>query len=386
MKSKKKILLNFISIEQHPFIGWTERIIQLTNQFDCTILCSRNVRKLIIQKNLIHNIKFHLFEETNDKDQFIQKESKMGFLWIALKRNLLALKYVKYALNFDATYSFTSVLDLIILNFITKMLNRDIKWITYLDNTVPFTDKGNKLIKFLAWVFFRLSLFMIRQSDLVFVISRDLFKFLSNSGFSTSKLSLTSNGIEYSSIHKAKPQDLYKSDFVYMGRINEAKGVFDLIKLLNLFKVEGNIYNLSIVGAGDKETESLLGKEIANRGLQSQVKIYGWVEGIKKYEIIKSSKIFISLSSSESFGVALLEGVSCGLPAVAYRLKTYLTVYKNNEVQFAKLNDLLMVKQLIEKILKDGSPANINGINLGEKYLWPNLAKSDCQRIQKCFD
>ncbi len=386
MKNKKRILINFVNSEQHPFAVWSERVKQLEKKFKCTILCSKSVQSIIIKRKLIPNVDFITIAELDPNDEKIKNKNRLGFMYIALKRNLIALKYLNKLHHFEASYSFSSVLDLIIINFILKLQRKDIKWITYLDNTVPFTDKGNKMVKLLAWIFFKLSLFMIIDCDLVFVISNDLFNFLAERGFPKSKLALTSNGIEYDSIQIAKPKKQFSSDLVYMGRINEAKGIFDLIRLISLFKSEGKNYKLSIVGAGDRNTESHLKKEINKLGLKSQIKIYGWIEGVKKYQIIKSSKIFISLSSNESFGVALLEGVSCGLPAVAYKLKSYLSIYKNNEVQFAQTNNLAEIKTLVENILSNKNFINTKGIELGKKYFLPTLAKQECRRVSDCLN
>ena len=64
------------------------------------------------------------------------------------------------------------------------------------------------------------------------------------------------------------------------------------------------------------------------------------MEGLEKFNILKSSKCFLFLSESESFGQSLLEAISCGIPAIAYDLQAYKEIYRNNEVFIVKKNDV----------------------------------------------
>jgi glycosyltransferase involved in cell wall biosynthesis len=96
--------------------------------------------------------------------------------------------------------------------------------------------------------------------------------------------------------------------------------------------------------------------------------------------------MFLSKSPSESFGIALLEAVSCGLPAFAYNLPAYQNIYKNNEVNFSKINDTNSVSKSILKTFQAKQFENKNGKKLLGKYTWEKIAKTEYDAFKKIYE
>ena len=105
-----------------------------------------------------------------------------------------------------------------------------------------------------------------------------------------------------------------KLRLLFVGRINEVKGIYDVLNCLYIYKQQlQNRVELHIGGAGDGDRFQ---KVVSDYGLSSIVIQYGWVDGKKKENLFCSSDIFIHPSHFESFGISILEAMSYGLPVI----------------------------------------------------------------------
>lgn len=105
-----------------------------------------------------------------------------------------------------------------------------------------------------------------------------------------------------------------KLRLVFMGRISEIKGIYDVLECLHKYKelLQDKI-ELHIGGVGD---EKRFQKMITNYNLSSMIVQHGWVNGEQKEKLFCSSDVFIHPSHFESSGIAILEALSYGLPVI----------------------------------------------------------------------
>ena len=198
------------------------------------------------------------------------------------------------------------------------------------------------------------------------------------------KVFLTGNGIEIEQIEQV-PNQKKQIDALFIGRINETKGIFDMLKVLSIIKQQFPKFTLAIMGDGDDATKNKFKKEIEKLNLQSNVKFLGYISGIKKFQIIKSSRCFwfLSVSPSESFGIALMEAVSSGLPAFTYNLPVFKKIYQHQEVTFSPIHRPDIVAKKVIKLFQSKKFSNKNGTKLLGKYSWENIALLENQAITK---
>lgn len=316
-----------------------------------------------------------------------QVKSKFKFTFYCLFRNFQSLFKIKKIKKYDVFYSPSSVLDLTILPFFTKIFYPKIIWTTIFDNIVPITDPGNKITRFVAWFFFQISLILIRRADLIFTISPELQQFLIKKHFNKNKIITTGNGIEIDLIKQSK-KTKYLYDALFIGRINETKGIFDMLEVLKQVKKTYPKFTLAIMGDGDEVTKNKFKKQIKLMDLERNVKFLGYISGIEKFNIIKNSRCFwfLSVSQSESFGIALMEAVSCGVPAFTYNLPVFKKIYKNQEVIFSPIYQTNIVAQKVIKLFKSKKFSNFNGKKLLGKYSWVNIVQIETNAITKLFN
>jgi glycosyltransferase involved in cell wall biosynthesis len=227
---------------------------------------------------------------------------------------------------------------------------------------------------------------LLHKADKIFVISKELKKYLIKKHFDPSKLIVTGNGIEINLIKKSKKEKKYNFDALFIGRINESKGIFDMLDVVIKIKQVYPKFKLAIMGNGNKKVKNKLNIKIKKLNLKNNIILLGTVTGLKKFSIIKSSKIFIFLSKNESFGIALLEAVSSGLPAFVYNLPTYKNIYKNNEINIFKKGDIDSISNAILNTFENKKFENKNGKKLLNKYNWEKIANIEYKSFISLVD
>lgn len=102
-----------------------------------------------------------------------------------------------------------------------------------------------------------------------------------------------------------------KKVIISMGREDDCKEFWHLIKCLSLIEKGAPMARLCIVGEGNFEEYKTLAKDL---GIADKV----WFAGLQKnpFPWLKKSTLYVGVSSMEGFPNALVEAMSCGLPAV----------------------------------------------------------------------
>ncbi len=108
-----------------------------------------------------------------------------------------------------------------------------------------------------------------------------------------------------------------KKSFVIraVGRFVYKKGFDTLISAFELIQRQRADVRLELGGSGP-EFEKLL-DQVAQYGLQQEVKFCGWIEDVQSF--VKGADLFVIPSRDEPFGIVALESMACGVPIVASR-------------------------------------------------------------------
>ncbi len=213
---------------------------------------------------------------------------------------------------------------------------RDIKIVTTLHGT-DITLVG------LEPSFLPLVKFSIEQSDGVTAVSRFL-KEKTNTNYDIQKdISVIPNFID-TEIYKPKEKCVHKEQFapkgekilVHTSNFRQVKRVTDTIRILEQVIKEVPA-KLLLVGDGPDRSEcERLCRQL---NLCDHVKFLGKQDGL--VEILDSSDVFLIPSQSESFGLAALEAMSCGLPVVSSSVGGLPELVKHNETGFiAEIGDI----------------------------------------------
>jgi glycosyltransferase involved in cell wall biosynthesis len=106
-----------------------------------------------------------------------------------------------------------------------------------------------------------------------------------------------------------------KFKFINIAYLEKKKNHINLIKAFyKEFKGDESV-NLSILGNGSEYKN--IKKEIELHGMEKQIKLHGFATRDKVLKELQSSNAFVLSSDHETFGVVLIEAMSCGLPVIA---------------------------------------------------------------------
>lgn len=118
----------------------------------------------------------------------------------------------------------------------------------------------------------------------------------------------------------AVPQNVYdctnldKITFLFLGKINQRKGVFDLLHALAMLpSVTRNKIRVILAGSGEIEKAKALAKDL---DIESLVEFPGWVNIKQRDDFLAQANVFVLPSYNEGLPMALLEAMSWGLPVV----------------------------------------------------------------------
>jgi glycosyltransferase involved in cell wall biosynthesis len=115
--------------------------------------------------------------------------------------------------------------------------------------------------------------------------------------------------------------DQRKYDVVFLGRLHEHKGAFDLPIFWQAVKREHPNAKLLVIGEGAHRprTQELF-KEA---GLADSVTFTGGINEMRKNQLLAQAKIGLSVSYEEGWGLSINEFLAAGLPVVAYDLPVF---------------------------------------------------------------
>lgn len=120
------------------------------------------------------------------------------------------------------------------------------------------------------------------------------------------------NPIYFSSIQYKNERD--ESKIVFLGRIEAAKGITDLILAVQHISLRHPNIRLVIAGSGDIATAK---KMAADLGMDSKIEFPGWVAGEVKRVLLSSATLFVLPSYAEGMPMAVLEAMSHGTAVIA---------------------------------------------------------------------
>ena len=195
----------------------------------------------------------------------------------------------------------------------------------------------------------KLSLFLIRSANTILVVNEEVRSDLIEMGIDPTKIYISGNGLDYNSIATIKPGNT-SYEACFCGSLRKNKGIYDLIKIWKL--VTGRYPNSRLVIVGDGPEYSSLLNNVKEMNLVKSIKLMGFISEGDKFQIMKSSKVFIFPSYEEGWGIAVAEAIACGLDVVLYDIGIYKAfdkhvnmVEKANTTKMAEIIIALMEKE-----------------------------------------
>jgi len=172
---------------------------------------------------------------------------------------------------------------------------------------------------------------------------------------------------------------------LFLGRLGERKGTYDLIKAISILKTKG-VYSNFIL-AGDGEVEQV--KKYADTlGVKNNTEFLGWIGKEKKIELLSKADILVLPSYNEGLPMAILEAMNYGLSIVSTYvggIPEVVTVPENGYLVHP--GEVESLANCLEKLIKDHSLRKKIGIEnikkVKEKYNLENEVSSLIKLIEE---
>lgn len=192
-------------------------------------------------------------------------------------------------------------------------------------------------------------------------------------GFNSRLIYTSKNGLELKNINSVKVEGK-KYDLVFCGRLNVTKGIYDLIKILQIVKRVIPNVRLAVIGSGPEKEN--FKQQIRNNQLDKNIFMLGFLSDKEKIRTIKESKFFVFPSHEEGWGIVIGESLACGVPVISYRIEELYDIWGKQCTWIDSLN------------IKKFSEAIIDNLNSRKKYFldnkfiksldWDQILKDEC--------
>jgi glycosyltransferase involved in cell wall biosynthesis len=110
---------------------------------------------------------------------------------------------------------------------------------------------------------------------------------------------------------------------LYVGRISEEKGVFELPSIYDRVKEEFPHMRLVIAGKGPDEDRL--------KSLLPDAKFMGWIDHSALPDLYSAADMLIMPSRFDTFGNVIVEAFACGCPVVSYNTKGPRDIIENEK-------------------------------------------------------
>ena len=140
-------------------------------------------------------------------------------------------------------------------------------------------------------------------------------------------------------------------------------------KLMKNFPALANRMRLLIVGPGSNKTKTEIQSLISELHIENCVKMVDWIPNSKVPDTLRKIDIFVAMSRSESFGVAVLEASACGVPVVVSNVGGLPEVVRDRVTGFIVGNEnITSCAEVIVKLVTDKNLCEKMGV-AGRKFV-----------------
>jgi glycosyltransferase involved in cell wall biosynthesis len=236
-----------------------------------------------------------------------------------------------------------------------------------------------------AWMAQELSLLLLRITNFRIFTYESNTNALGARNFRSEMLVPTASGVDLDAATNGHDSDIH-FDACFLGRFSPLKGIMDLVLIWRIVCDKLPSAKLAIIGFGaDERYMRDVQSRIKLEKMEKNIFLLSGVYGNEKFTFLKSSKLLVSASKEEGWGISICEAMACGLPVVAYDLESYRWAFPKGILR-APLGDITAFAKLVTSLLtNDGLRLAIGkeALEQSKKYDWNEIAVNELSKIYK---
>lgn len=228
-------------------------------------------------------------------------------------------------------------------------------------------------LKWIGWIGWLVEKFSFRMPDHIFAASAQTSARLREFIGERASVTTVPNGIDTAVIAEVSASP-FKVDIVTVGRLIDHKRVRVLLEVIAALHERDVRVTCRIIGDGPERLA--LRQQAQKLGIDSSVEfLHDVAEQKELYSLIKASRLFVSLSAREGFGIAALEAIACGTPVLTTsapdNLAQYLVMrYTQGFVCGTSVSE---ITDAVERILSQAPSDNLSTDSWVEEYSWETM-------------
>jgi glycosyltransferase involved in cell wall biosynthesis len=215
------------------------------------------------------------------------------------------------------------------------------------------------------------------RTDKIIVLSKDFKELIISLGFKNEIVQMTTAVDDELLAYDITPEESNEAiRLLFLSRVEKYKGIYEAVDAYKILRDKGYAVRL-VVGGDGTALESVKNyvKDLALTGIE----FTGYVEDVRKAELLKGSDIFFFPSYSEGLPNAILEALAFGLPIITSAVGGIPNIFENGKMGFiTKSIEPAHLACLCEKLITDRNRmSEISDYNreIGKKYLASVVAK-----------
>jgi glycosyltransferase involved in cell wall biosynthesis len=257
----------------------------------------------------------------------------------------------------------------------------------YLHHLIPDPRVRTKyhpiLPSIFAWMAQELSLLLLRITNFRIFTYQSNTNALAARNFRSEMLVHTASGVDLSAAANGHGTDVH-FDACFLGRLVPLKGIMDLVLIWRIVCDKLPESKLAIIGfSADEGYMRRVQSRIKLEKMERNIYLLPGVFGNEKFSLLKSSKVLVSASKEEGWGISICEAMACGLPVVAYDLESYRWAFRTGILR-APLGDVTAFAELVISLLTNDERRLAMGreaLEQSKKYDWDEIASKELSRI-----
>jgi len=211
--------------------------------------------------------------------------------------------------------------------------------------------------------------FLLYRKMTFITVSNSTKKDLMRHFISLNQIKVINNGIDVVRSRSSKNKDF---TLMYLGRISEDKGIDDALwvyKKINETKKEVKMYI-----CGKEEFQGQLSRRMEKIGIQKNenIKYFGFVPTIKKFDLLKKSSVLIHPSLKEGWGLSVIEAGSQYTPTVGYKVAGLIDSVDNGRtgVLVSSKKEMLVAVESLMGDKKKLNTLSTNAYRKSQNFRW----------------
>ena len=234
--------------------------------------------------------------------------------------------------------------------------------------------RGNSLYKYMCR-------FIVNNTEALVVLS-DRWNDFFGKNFKIKRLVVIKNPVEHKQLRVAEQKNDSTVVFLFLGRIADHKGIFDLVNLV-ITEQDSLRGKCKFLIGGNHEVDRLK-KTITEGGIGDLAEYIGWVQNDEKDRFFHMSDYFILPTYEEAMPMTILEAFSYGKPVISTYVGSIPEVVEHNRngILFNP-GDMIHLKKIIFDVINDRSKYDcmrkqaMNSAN----HFYPESIKTELEKL-----